>query len=119
MHPTLPTPIAEYVEASNTFDGERLVAAFAEDALVNDARREFWGIDAIRRWADKEIIGDRVTMDVKEVTVHYGEHIVTALVDGDFDKSSLPDEILLTHYFTVRDDRIVTLVIILNIPTDR
>jgi hypothetical protein len=38
----LPKPITEYIEASNTFDGDRLIAAFADDALVNDARREFW-----------------------------------------------------------------------------
>jgi hypothetical protein len=50
MTQTLPKPIAEYIEATNTFDSDRLIAAFADDALVNDARREFWGTDAIKRW---------------------------------------------------------------------
>jgi hypothetical protein len=34
---------------------------------VNDARREINGTDAIRRWVEKEMVGDHVTMDVREV----------------------------------------------------
>jgi hypothetical protein len=115
MTRSLPSPIAEYIEASNTFDGDRLIAAFAEDALVNDARREFWGIDAIRRWSDEEVIGDKVTMDVKEVKEHYGGFIVDAVVDEEFDKTNLPYLVILTHYFTVSDDKIVSLIIIRNL----
>jgi len=118
MTQSLPKPITEYIEASNTFDGERLIAAFADDALVNDARREFWGVDAIKRWSAKEIIGDKVTMEVKRVKEHYGDFVVDAVVDGNFDKSKLPDVIVLTHYFTVRDDKIVSLIIILNSPAE-
>jgi hypothetical protein len=114
MTRSLPSPIAEYIEASNTFDGDRLIAAFAEDALVNDARREFWGIDAIKRWSDEEVIGDKVTMDVKEVKEHYGGFIVDAVVDEEFDKTNLPYLVILTHYFTVSDDKIVSLIIIRN-----
>ncbi len=36
-------------------------ATFADDALVNDAHREFWGAEAIRRWVAREMVGDRVT----------------------------------------------------------
>jgi hypothetical protein len=53
--------IAEFVAAVNAFDEDGIVATFADDALVNDARREFWGTDAIRRWVREEIVGDRVT----------------------------------------------------------
>jgi hypothetical protein len=117
MTKTVPTAISEYVAASNAFDGDRLIAAFAADAMVNDARREFWGIEAIRRWSDKEIIGDKVTMDVQEVVEHHGMFVVTAIVDGDFDRSNLPDVVLLTHYFMIREDKITNLIIILNTPT--
>jgi hypothetical protein len=116
MSELLPPPIREYVEASNAFDGDRLIAAFAHDAMVNDARREFWGVDAIKRWSDKEIIGDKVTLDVTRVTVHHDMVIVDALVDGEFDKSALPDEVVLTHYFTLHDGKIVSLIIIFNAP---
>ena len=114
MTQTLPKPITEYIEASNTFDGHRLIAAFADDALVNDARREFWGTDAIKRWSDKEVIGDKVTMDVKNVKEHYGDFVVDALVDEEFDKTNPPYIVNLTHYFTVSDDKIVKLIIIRN-----
>jgi ketosteroid isomerase-like protein len=115
---TLPKPVQEYIDASNAFDGERLIAAFADDALVNDARREFWGAQEIKRWADREVIGDKVTFEIRDVIEHYDEVIVNGLMDGEFDKTNLPDEVILTHYFTVRDERIVTLIIIRNNPAD-
>ena len=59
--------IADHLAAVNAFDLDAMVAPFAKDAFVNDARREFRGIEAIRAWADREIIGDRVTIDVREV----------------------------------------------------
>jgi hypothetical protein len=40
------------------------------------------------------------------------------VVDGNFDKSKLPEVIVLTHYFTVRNDKIVSLIIILNNPVE-
>ena len=49
---------------------------FAADAYVNDNRREIWGADAIRTFMDKEIVGDHVTMEVREVIDHYGDTIV-------------------------------------------
>jgi hypothetical protein len=33
-------PVSAYVEATSSFDFERLVATFADDALVNDEPRE-------------------------------------------------------------------------------
>jgi hypothetical protein len=114
MTQTLPKPIAEYIEASNTFDGDRLIAAFADDALVNDARRELWGTDAIKRWSDTEVIGDKVTMDVKKVKEHYGDYVVDAIVDEEFVETNPPYIVVLTHYFTVSDDKIVSLIIIRN-----
>ena len=38
-----PTLVAAYVEATNSFDLEQLMATFAEDALVNDQLRGYWG----------------------------------------------------------------------------
>ena len=44
----LPPLVAAYVEATNSFDLERLMATFAEDALVNDQLRDYWGKPTIR-----------------------------------------------------------------------
>ena len=106
--------VAEHIEAVNAFDVDAIVDTFAPDALVNDARREFWGTDAIRRWVAKEMVGDRVTIEVTEVIDHQGQVIVRGRYDGNFDKTNLPDELILTNYFTVRDGKIDTLIVILN-----
>ena len=106
--------VAEYVAAVNAFDEDAIVATFADDALVNDVRREFWGNDAIRGWVREEIVGDRVTVEPIEVVEHHGETILRGRYDGEYDKTNLPDELILTHYFTVRDGRIDALIIIHN-----
>jgi len=112
----LPGPVAEYVRACNAFDADALSAVFAEDALVNDIRREFRGRPAIRRWIEREITGDKVTMDVREVRHQHGITIVDALVDGEYDKTGLPAELVLTHYFNVADGHVTLLIIIQNSP---
>jgi hypothetical protein len=108
--------LVDHVAAVNAFDEDAIVATFADDALVNDARREFWGNDAIRRWVAKEMVGDKVTLEVTEVIDHYGDTVVRARYDGEYDKTNLPDELILTNYFTVRDNRIVRMIVIRNEP---
>ena len=39
---TLAPVLAEHIAAVNAFDENAIVATFADDALVNDAHREFW-----------------------------------------------------------------------------
>ena len=46
----LPPLVAAYVDATNSFDPEQLMATFAEDALVNDQLRDYWGKPSIREW---------------------------------------------------------------------
>jgi hypothetical protein len=108
--------VAEHVAAVNALDTDAIVATFAEDAYVNDARREFVGIEAIRRWVAKEMVGDKVSIDVREVLDHHGDMIVRGAYDGEFDKANLPDEVILSNYFSVRDGKIVSLVVIFNQP---
>jgi hypothetical protein len=109
--------VAEHIAAVNAFDIERIVVTFAPDAYVNDNRREIWGTDAIRAFMAKEFVGDHVTMDVREVINHYGDIIVRARYDGTYDKTNLPDELVMTSYFSVRDNKIVSLTVIFNQPS--
>jgi hypothetical protein len=112
--PNVPTPVSAFIEASNCFDLEALMGTFDRNAMVNDHRCEFAGEAAIRAWAAQEIIGDRVTMSVLDIRC-YGDNIaINAKVDGDFDKSGLPDPLVLTYYFSVRGARIEQLIIIKN-----
>jgi SnoaL-like domain len=113
----LPPIVAEHIDAVNAFDTDRIVDTFAADAYVNDNRREIWGTDAIRKFMDKEIVGDHVTMQVREIIDHYGDIIVRAEWDGTYDKTNLPDELIVTSYFSLRDDKIVGLTIIANEPS--
>ena len=117
MEPTeLAGVVAEHIDAVNAADTDAVVATFAADAFVNDARREFTGTEAIRRWVAKEMVGDKVSIDVREVLDHHGDTIVRGRYDGNYDKTNLPDELILTNYFTVRDGKIVTLIVIRNTP---
>ena len=117
MANVLPKIIAEHIRAVNAFDTDAIAATFAPDAYVNDNRREITGIDAIRRWVAKELVGDRVTMEVREVVDHYGETIVRAIYDGNYDKTNLPKILILTNYFRLHAGKIVSLTIVFNQPS--
>jgi len=112
--PALPPLVAAYVKATNSFDLDGLLAVFADDALVNDQLCDYWGKSAIREWAARDLIGERLTMQVIKIMEHYGHFILTANIDGNYDKRGLPDPLVLTFYFAVHDDRIVQLTILRN-----
>ena len=113
----LPPVVAEHLDAVNAFDVDRIMATFADDAYVNDNRREIRGADAIRKFIAKEFVADKVTMDVREVIDHYGDIIVRAKYDGTYDKTNLPDELVMTSYFSVREGKIISLAVIFNQPS--
>src|SRR5579863_238593 len=117
MSTELPAIVAEHIAAVNDFDIDRIVATFAPDAYVNDNRREIWGTESIRAFIAKEFVGDHVTMEVREVIDHYGDILVRARFDGTYDKSHLPDELVMTSYFGIREGRIISLTVIFNQPS--
>ena len=107
------SPAAQrYVDAVNAFDIDAVLATFTADAVVNDNHREFTDRDAIRAWIADEIVGDRITMTVTEVVERSGITVLRARYDGDFDKTNLPDELILTNYFVIRDGAVAALVIL-------
>jgi hypothetical protein len=77
--------------------------------LVKDVGREFRGAAAIKDWAAREIFAVNVRLDVMEVVERDGQTIVTVKIDGTFDRTGLPDPLLMNHSFTVADDKIATL----------
>jgi len=110
----LPPLVAAFVEATNSFDVDRLIDIFADDALVNDQLRDYWGKAAIRRWAERDVVGEKLTIAVTKVVKHYDNFVVTADIDGNFDKRGLPDPLVLAFYFTLHDDLIIQLIILRN-----
>lgn len=113
---TLSGVVAEHIAAVNAFDEEAIVSTFTADALVNDAHREFWGTDAIRGWVAREMVGDHVSIEVIEAFDHHGHMIVRGRYDGDYDKTGLPDDLILTNYFAVSEGKIDSLIVIRNTP---
>jgi hypothetical protein len=113
----LPSVVAEHIAAVNAFDADRVMKTFAHDAIVNDAQREIRGAEAIRKLMDNEFVRFQVTMEVLEVTDHYGDIIVRARYDGTYPKDTLPDEVIMTNYFSLRDGKITCLTIILDLPS--
>ena len=112
-----PAVVGEHLQAVNAFDLEGIVATFTQDAYVNDNSREIRGIEAIRAFMAKEFVGDSVTVEPVEVLDHYGDIILRGRYDGTYDKTNLPDELIMTSYFAIRDDKIVSLAVIFNQPS--
>ena len=112
----LPRVIADHIAACNAHDIDAWMATFAPDALVNDVQREFEGAAAIRAFGEKEIFGADVTMAVESAFDRHGDITVHARFDGTYDKTGLPDPLILSLYFSTRDGRITQLIIIHNKP---
>jgi hypothetical protein len=109
----LPKTVASFVHAMNMYDLEHTLATFAEDANVNDNRRDFWGRSEVRDWLAREIIGEKVTMFVTESRVHPGRCFVVARVTGDYDKTGLPDPLTMRFYFSLGEGGMISQLIIM------
>ena|SRR5437660_11750068 len=105
----LPEPVEAYIRAINAGDSDGLRSTFAQDAVVNDVGREFRGIAAIEEWAREEIFDVSVSLDVMNVVERHGEIVVTVQIDGTFDRTGLPDPLLMDHGFTVVGRKIASL----------
>ena len=110
----LPQVIADHIAACNAHNIEAWCATFAPDALLNDMQREFLGVEAIRGFAAAEMFGANVTMNVQRAWDRHGDVTVHARIDGTYDKTGLPDPLILTSYFTIRSGRITQLIILHN-----
>ena len=102
----LPQPIATFIRAVNEHDADAFLSCFSNDAVVTDVGREFRGAAAIKEWCDREIFDVNVTLDVIGVAERDGQTVVTVKVDGIFDKTGLPDPLLLNHHFTLNGGKI-------------
>ena len=111
----LPDPVSAFIGATNKGDLEALLETFAEDALVNDQLQDYWGKAAICVWAERDLIGAQLRIKVVRTLEHYGHSIVTAHVDGLFDKRGLPDPLVLAFYFSSYSSKIVQLIILRNL----
>lgn len=109
MTTQLPPTASAYVRSINDHDADAFIALFDDGAVVNDAGRVFRGTTAIKAWSDREIFAAQVTLDVIAVSDLKGDTIVTTRVDGNFDRTGLPDPVIINHHITVVGGMIVGL----------
>lgn len=105
----LPQPIAAFIEATNAHNRDEFLATLTESAVITDEGQEYRGIGAIQEWSDEKYIGAKVKLDVVDLMSGNGKTIVTLKVDGNFDKTGLPDPFLMDFHFTVDANKIVAL----------
>lgn len=106
MNTTLPALAARYVEAVNARDPSAFRGLFAADAHVDDGGREFDGLEAIAAWGQSDIFAPLVTMEVRGVRERDGRTVFTTKVDGNFDRTGLPDPVLIDHELEVGQGKI-------------
>jgi hypothetical protein len=113
----LPRPVADLIKATHSFSTDAFMDTFADGAVVNDRHREFWGKEAIKRWCEIEITGDRVTMEASHIVHHFGDVILTAKFGGDYERAAdkpanLPNVLYLALYISLREEKIVQMIVL-------
>ena len=109
MSTRAPSVADAYIRATNQHDAGAFAALFADTAIVDDNGREFRGLDAIKAWSEREIFAADVTLDVMDETQRDGKTVITTKVDGNFDRTGLPDPVIITHRITIEGEKIVGL----------
>ena len=109
MKKPLPTAAASYVRSVNEHDAAAFIALFTDGAVVDDNGREFRGRAEIEAWGNRDIFAPSVTLDVVDVAARNGATVVTTKVDGNFDRTGLPDPVVIDHHFVTEGNQIVGL----------
>jgi hypothetical protein len=112
MGSALPPVIEQHIAAVNAGDLDALAATFADDAYVV-TQAEARDAEAVRALLAREFINGQVTLEVREVIEHHGDFMVRTRYEGNYDKTNLPDPLIMTNYFSLRDGKIITFAVIL------
>ncbi|MFI7517905.1 nuclear transport factor 2 family protein [Micromonospora globbae] len=101
----VPAAIREFIDATNRGDSDAFVAAFTDDAYLNDWGREFHGHDGVRSWDRTDNIG--VQSHFEFLGIEPGSepdsYVVTLKVSGNGFNGTGP------MTFQLRDGRIASL----------
>ncbi|HKO96297.1 MAG TPA: nuclear transport factor 2 family protein [Pyrinomonadaceae bacterium] len=102
----IPKAIEFAVKAANDHDAIGFLSHFAKTAVITDEGHEYHGLAAIEKWSDEKLFGDNVTFDITDIRISGDTRIVTAKVDGDFDKTGLPDPFVMALHFVMSGSKI-------------
>ena len=86
-----------YLKAVHAYDAPAFVSLFEPEAVVDDAGRLIHGSAAIREWFERDVVAASVTLTPVAEVDDGGQAVLTALVDGTFDRTGLPNPLLITH----------------------
>lgn len=100
---------AAYVQATNEHDPAAFGELFLATAVVDDNRRELQGREAINAWAKSDIFDTNVTLEVLDSFERNGEVVLRTKVDGNFDRTGLPDPVVIDHALLAAGGRIAKL----------
>lgn len=102
-------PIKSAIEAANNHDSILFLSNFAETAVITDEGHDYQGSAAIKKWSDEKLFGANVTFNIIGIRRSGHTSVVTAEVDGDFDKTGLPNPFVMALHFVTSGSRIIRL----------
>ncbi|CDZ63561.1 nuclear transport factor 2 family protein [Neorhizobium galegae] len=103
----MPSIVNMYFDADSRNDADTLLKTLGADAVVEDENARHQGIVAVREWWVAAKKATQYRAEPVESTVDGDKTLVRARVSGQFPGSP----VMLTHAFTIKDDRIVRLEI--------
>ena len=105
MSDDLDPPIQQMLDATNRGDSDAFVAAFADDAVLDDWGRTFTGHEEIAGWNARENIGVNSHLEATGVEQEGDEiRVGVAVTGGGYNGGG-------SMTFTLAGDRIATMVI--------
>lgn len=110
----LPKPVAIHFQSTNADDPAAFLGVFSDNAVVVDAGKEYHGKAAIKEWSDRAYFRDHLRLEITHAAQDAREFVVTAKADGDYDKTGLPDPLYLDFHFTVEEEKVTLLRIVLS-----
>ncbi|MBD0416901.1 nuclear transport factor 2 family protein [Oryzicola mucosus] len=103
----VPSIVNMYFDADSRNDADALLKTFAVEAAVEDEKARHQGGVAIREWWLAAKNATHYSIEPVESALDGHKVLVRARVSGQFPGSP----VMLTHAFTIKDDRIVRLEI--------
>lgn len=100
----IPESVAIYFNSVNDKEPETFLAAFDEHAYVLDMKRELIGKNVISNWSKSEIFEPKVHFAITDAREQDDSFIITVSIDGEFDKTNLPDPLLMKHRFMLNNN---------------
>ena len=98
--------ISNFIKAFNDHDTNILLGFLSDEAVIHDEGHEYRGIPEIRKWYDEKAVVPGVTLEPVRAVEMNGITIVTAKVDGNFDKTGLPNPLEMDFNFTIDATRV-------------